>query len=175
MNRNTNFVQQGVQEQYLREEKKSKGKKIAVAVIIILLLLVIGLLIFMLLEKDRPVVEKGEPVKEKVVAEVESGRTAIPVVSDFAVTKENPDVSVYNPKANEGKSYLSYEFINKDSGEVIYKTDLIEAGSSIPIPFGTLLEAGEYNVKLNTYSFDYKNPRQSKNGSSSDIVVTVKE
>lgn len=121
-----------------------------------------------------PIFEDAEYVEQqKEHPDHIDGYTAIPVVDDFTVSKSKPYVTLYNPEVNSGYSYLKYKFTNTETGEVIYESDLVKPGKYFSVPFGEFLEAGQYNVKVEIFNFDYKDYTKQKNGGQSEITITV--
>lgn len=166
-----------------KKNKKLKNKVSTRNIIIVILIIIIILLLLRSCSPDggnsptaKPDLENAEYVQPDEVPDTEhvEGTTAIPVISDFTVSKKYPYATLFNPESNSGYSYLSYKFTNSETGEVIYESKLVEPGKKFSVAFGDMLEVGKYKVSVDIYSFDYTNPSVQKNGGHSDIVVTVK-
>lgn len=146
--------------------------------IVVTLIVMIFLTVFLAWNHSRP--EKiGKDIEDGTVLasnenKLPDGVTAIPAIEDFTVSQSLPNANVYNPKENEGNSYLTYEFKNADTGEIIHKTDLIKPGEYVSIEFGKLLDTGNHNVDIIINSFSYQDSSVQKNGAVENVVVTVK-
>ena len=165
-----------------KKNKKLKNKIINRNILILILIIIIILLLLRSCSADsssspttKPDLENAEYVQPDEVPDTEhvEGTTAIPVISDFTISKKYPYATLFNPESNEGFSYLQYRFTNSDTGEVIYESKLVQPGKKFSVAFGDMLEVGTYNVSVDIYSFDYNNPSIQKNGGHSEIVVTV--
>lgn len=169
-------------QQEQRKNKKLKRKVLFKNVLIVILIIIIILLLLKSCSSDggsklKPLVdfENGVYVEPNEVPNVEhvEGTTAIPVISDFTVSKSFPYVTLFNPDVNLGYSYLKYKFTNKDTGDVIYESKLVQPGKKFSVAFGDMLEIGTYNVSVEIYSYDYDDPTIQKNGGHSDIKVVI--
>lgn len=161
-----------------KKNKKLKdklgNKKIAIVVLVIVLLILLLRSCGIGDKNIGPNIEQsGFVEQEDTHPDHVDGYTAIPVVDDFSVSKSKPYVTLYNPESNAGYSYLQYRFTNLETGEVIYESNLVEPGYKFSVPFGEMLEAGEYNVLVEILNFDYDDYTTRKNGGQSEIIVTV--
>lgn len=161
-----------------RSNKKLKEKMSVKQISIIALIIIILILLLKSCGGENgilpPIFEDAEYVEQqKEHPDHIDGYTAIPVVDDFTVSKSKPYVTLYNPETNSGYSYLKYKFTNTETGEVIYESGLVEPGKKFSVPFGEFLEAGQYNVKVEIFNFDYKDYTKQKNGGQSEITITV--
>ena len=165
-----------------KKNKKLKNKIINRNILSLILIIIIILLLLRSCSADsssspttKPDLENAEYVQPDEVPDTEhvEGTTAIPVISDFTISKKYPYATLFNPESNLGYSYLSYKFTNSDTGEVIYESKLVEPGKKFSVAFGDMLEVGKYKVSVDIYSFDYTNPSVQKNGGHSDIVITI--
>lgn len=168
-----------------KEEKKKDKKKIYDIIILILIVIIIILLLRSCHRVEQGVtnppqieIETGEYVEpSEETSNKVSGYTDIPVITDFTVSKSDPYKTLYNPETNKGKSYLTYTFTNEETGEIIYESKLVQAGDEykFSVPFGELLEVGSYRVEVKVGNLDYNNPDITKNGTVSNITITVVE
>lgn len=165
-----------------RKNRKLKCKVIFRNISIVVLIIIIILLLLRSCSSDntklkqfKPQIESGKYIDDNgEYGTVEAGKTDIPVVQDFTVTKEKPYMSIWNPITNKDHSYLKYIFTDIDTGKEIYKSDLVEPGYKFSVPFGTLMEKGCHKVKVVIENHDYNNPEKLKSGGTSEIVITIK-
>lgn len=170
-----------------RDEQSKKNKKLKKKVnkrniVIGILIIIIILLLLRSCSNDSHNSPSLKPIEtaDYVNPNIEDkkhteGTTAIPVISDFTITKDYPYATLFNPKSNMGYSYLVYKFTDLDTKKVIYESKLVEAGKKFSVNFGDLLEVGTHKVSVDIYSYDYKDPSIQKNGGHSDIKITVKK
>lgn len=165
---------QGKKNKKLTNKVRARNITIGVLIIIIILLLL------------KSCSRGNEPSKKPIETADYIGReikddkhvdntTAIPVISNFTVTKDYPYATLFNPKSNKGYSYLLYKFTDAKSGVVIYESNLVEAGKKFSVDFGNKLSAGKHKVSVDILAFDYKDTSIQKNGGHSDITITVKK
>lgn len=172
-----------------KQTKKNKKLKNKVSNRNVLILILVVIIIILLLRScggtpsdggsptSKPALETAEYIEPDEVQDVEheEGKTTMPVISDFTVSKSYPYATLFNPESNAGHSYLAYKFTNTDTNEVIYESKLVEPGKKFSVAFGELLEVGIYNVSVDIYSYDYTDPSIHKNDGHSDIKVTITE
>lgn len=167
---------EGEAEEIKKKNKKLEQKAWIKKVFILVLILVIIILLIKSCgggTASKPDLEKAEYIEQGSYPEHVDGYTAIPVVDDFTVSKEQPYVTLYNPETNKGYSYLQYRFTDEATEKVIYESGLVEAGKKFSVAFGDFLDVGEYDVLVEILNFDYSDHTQRKNGGQSHIVVTV--
>lgn len=162
-----------------KQQKKLKRKLKAKDLVIVVLIIVILLLLFLRScsappKTEAPKIQTGTLIeKEEVkVQPVEKGRIFVPAILDFTVSKSEPYVTLFSPEENAGNYLLKYQFVNSETGEVIYESDYLEGGFKYSVDFGSLLEVGEYAVTVNLTSKDAVT-FEDKNGAISQIKVTV--
>lgn len=165
-----------------RKNRKLKRKVIFRNVSIVVLIIIIILLLLRScssdgntkLKKFNPQIESGKYVDDNgEYGTVEAGKTDIPVIEDFTVSKEKPYMSIWNPITNKKHSYLKYIFKDAETGKEIYSSDLVEPGYKFSVPFGTLMDKGSHKVKVTIENHDYNNPEKLKSGATSEIVITI--
>lgn len=161
-----------------KQQKKLKRKLKAKDMIIVLLIIIILLLLFLRSCAGpalvAPKIQTGTLVEQEKeeVQEVNRGRIFAPAIPDFSVSKEEPYINLFSPEENAGNYLLKYQFVNTETGEVIYESDYLEGGFQYSVDFGSLLEVGEYDVTVNLTSKDAVT-YEDKNGTVTQIKVTI--
>jgi len=91
---------------------------------------------------------------------------------------ENIVVDFYNPEANEGKYYLSFELYleNEDgSKDILYKSNLIEPGKHIQkITLNHALEKGEYEAVIHVQPYKFDGTLAATNNLDAKCKLVVK-
>ena len=106
-------------------------------------------------EKKKPVFDTGAGEFQKEIV-VQDRKIAIPGWETLSIPADTADVSVdfFNPQANEGRYYMSFELRLADTGEVLYSSDLVKAGQHIQhIPLSHGLPKGTYNAVLHVQPY----------------------
>lgn len=85
----------------------------------------------------------------------------VPYYGELTAQTDKKDVGVTLVNPKENNCYFSYTWEIADTGEEIYKSNLIEPGMAIDgIQMNEILEAGTYaiNMQIDTYSMDDQQP-----------------
>lgn len=163
-----------------RQKRKLFFKNCLIVVLIIIIILLLMRSCSLPVKQDSitsPKIQTGELYEQKAEAEQtsSSGRIFAPAVPDFTVSKtDNPYVNLFSPEENKNNYLIKYTFTDTATGEVIYDSDYLEGGFKYSVDFASLLDVGEYDVKVQLSSKD-ANTFEDKNGTVSQIVVTVVE
>lgn len=170
--------------EYLEVERKKEARKknlykagLFVAIIVIIILLLQSCTGTMKLKNNTkmPELENSALMKQEVSTEVyECPRIEIPVIQNFIVSKSFPYKDLFNPEANKGNYYLQYSFTVVGEDEPFYESKLVEGGYKFSANIGELLEIGEYEVRVDTNTFEEKT-LEPKSGDSHVIKITVTE
>lgn len=86
--------------------------------------------------------------------------------------KENVTMNLFNPDGNP--CYFTFEIVLSDTGETIYKSDMVEPGKAITnVKLQHALSAGEHNavIKISTASLT---DGKSMNGANVETVLVAK-
>lgn len=86
--------------------------------------------------------------------------------------KENVTMNLFNPEGNP--CYFTFEIVLSDTGESIYKSDMVEPGKAITnVKLQHALSAGEHNavIKISTASLT---DGKSMNGANVETVLVAK-
>lgn len=147
-------------------KKFDKYKKYLIP-ILILVILIIAILIGLFVHQnyfgnDGLKVEKNTVAWDKEMkSEDESLPIQIPYYTDIYMEQGTRTIDMYlvNPKKNE--CYFEYVFTVKDTGEEIFRSDLIKPARALDeLKLKRKMDAGIYtiNIKINTFSLDKKKP-----------------
>ncbi len=123
----------------------------------------------------KPIFQTGELVFHESVEkneEKDDSRVILPVITNFSVSSEQPTVVLYNPDDNAEKFYIYYSFIDKETEEVIFESNAVEAGFYWSVNFKELLDVGTHDVKVKIRS-QRADTGAFANGSVSNIKLTV--
>jgi hypothetical protein len=111
-------------------------------------------------EQDRTKVEVDPAAQDYVDAPREglsaSSGVAIPGWGSITIPANQTSVAVdfYNPEANDGQYYLTYEMRLADGDELLYSSGLIPPGKHIQqITLSRALDAGNYDVVLHVQPY----------------------
>ena len=117
---------------------------------------------------------------EEITTEAQQG-IAIPGWGEITMPPnqtENIVVDFYNPEANDGKYYLTFELYltNEDgSKDVLYKSDLIPPGKHIQrITLARGLEPGEYEATMHVQPYKMDGTLASTNNLDAKTKLIVK-
>ena len=163
--------------QHEKEERKLKRKVVARNVSIIVLLIIIIILLLRGCGSDvgtrfEPLLQQGSvTVQGDDKPEVNKLYVTMPVVDDFTVSTDKPDVVLYCPEENKGLFYITYTFTDED-GDVIYQSNPAEGGTKWSVNFKELLPEGKHDVTVKLSSM-YCDTGKAANGVVSDITITV--
>lgn len=171
---------QGKEKQNKKLKNKVDNRNIVILILLVIIVILLlkscsgGCLSFNSIVK--PQVEDAEYIEQETspVARQEKGRTDIPVIQDFKVSKTSPYQSLYNPESNTGNSYLRYIFSDADTKEVIYESDLVEPAYKFSVPFGDMLDIGEHDVIVEVVIVDFET-YVSHSSTKSEITITVSD
>lgn len=167
------------------EEKKKnhKGLLILLNVILIVLVCACGVLIYLLLDDDPQVggvglvVDKnaGEFVAPETESQSQKG-VSIPGWGTITMPANTKDITVdfYNPDANEGLYYLTFE-LSLAGGEVLYTSDLVEPGKHIQnITLSKGLAPGEYEAVIHVQPYKMNEEKTPTNNADMKTKLVVK-
>ena len=89
--------------------------------------------------------------------------------------KTEAETDLFNPEANQGWYYLTFQLRLKDSGEVLFQTGLIPPGLyCTKVNLNRALEAGEYSGVMHVQPYYLKDPPSPTNNADFDIRIIVR-
>ena len=171
-----------------RSRKKNTGRTMLVRVVLCICAVLLASGILHALKKDSPGDDEMEPLavygimpgKTPEQLDKELNRTVGPKVIAYTLNshpeyidgKSAGTIMFENPESN--RKYTRLELVRDDTGDVIYETGLLDAGSYVEkAPLEKNLEAGEY--PCTAYIYGYSMDNQEYIGKiSREITVTVK-
>ncbi len=173
-----------------KEDKKSKWLKWVCIILALLLLLLLcfkgcgnfpgiapNMNISNLLELDP---NAGE-YKETPKADNKAQGIAIPGWNELYLQKDTKEVTVdfYNPDANEGKYYLTFEIRLPDNSEqgyeVLYKSGLVQSGNHIQnITLSHELKLGTYDATIHIQPYKMNQEQTATNNADIQTKLIVK-
>ena len=107
----------------------------------------------------------------------ESEGVAVPGWSTLTISAGEKQVSLnfMNPKANEGKYYLSFELRLKETGEVLCTTGLVPPGQAIQtVTLTKPLEKGEYAAIIHVQPYRMDEEQTPTNNADMETTLIVK-
>lgn len=159
--------------------KKTMGVIVAV---LILLLLLLGFWWFFVRADDSSGDKmQVDPAAGDYVAPEENsaGETGIAIPGWGSMTipagERKVAVNLPNPEANSGKYYLTFELRLKESGEVLYTSELVPPGKTIQkITLSRPLEAGSYPavIHVQPYKMDEEQTPTNNADMETELIVT---
>jgi len=176
----------------------SKKLLIAIVVVLLLVLIVFGALLVVLFTRDsapassQPTAQQsggvglqidknaGEYVAAPVASQAPSQGIAIPGWGglNFAAGQTEQTVDFYNPEANAGLYYLTFELRLPDASpqgyEVLYTSGLVEPNMHIQsITLSRPLEAGEYDAVIHVQPYRMDETKSPTNNADMKTVLYV--
>ena len=161
-----------------------KKKKIVIIVgsIVVLLLVIIGVLVFLLLKKDEtePVgytmnESNYEQIKENMESEVREGYFETYMNTEWTFpdgTSETADAVLGNSPNNTKP--IRCEVVLSDTGEVIYKTNVIPVGAVLdPFKLEKDLDAGTYEAVCEIYLLKEQEDGTYEDFSNAGFNITI--
>ena len=103
---------------------------------------------------------------------VEENRINLPVMPDYVITKDNPNVYIPYPKKNAYDMTLT--FYEKGSEEPLYETALIAPGSFVLVPAYDFCESGAHTYELRVSAFDPDTHSYIESNISMEMDITKK-
>ena len=170
----------------LTSAKTISDKKMVITILTIIFVLVI---IVLILKQSGLFVEKiyqssGDGVEVKIddnavlVEACEGNNSApsikIPGFSTIIIPAETTNVRILLKNPTENTCNFVYELFLADTGEVLYKSNMILPGTQIEaVTLSRALSVGEYNalLKVSTYSGD---SLKQMNGATTKITISAK-
>lgn len=164
-----------------KEKRKLKRKVIARNVTILGLIIIIIMLLLRSCGSNDDLGTKFEPILQNGSIIIQNNKpeqkeklyVTMPVVDDFKVSSENPNIVLYCPEQNKGLFYITYTFIDSE-GNVIYQSNPAEGGTKWSVNFKELLPEGQHDITVQLSSM-YCDTGKDANGVVSDITVTVEK
>lgn len=102
---------------------------------------------------------------------------AIPGWGSITIPADTTDVSVdfYNPEANAGWYYMTFELSLSNTGEVLYKSDAVRPGDHIQhITLSRGLPAGTYDATLHVQPYTITDNPQPTNNADMNLKIIVR-
>ncbi len=161
--------------------------KVMLITIIALCAVIAGLVIYMITGKNNKNNTNNDgnnftPSLDSNAGQIDSGRSStgnqqgirIPGYPSITIAagKEDVTMNLMNPEGNP--CYFTFEIVLKDTGETIYKSDMVEPGKAISnVKLSHSLEKGEYKavVKISTASLT---DGSAMNGANVETTLIVK-
>lgn len=116
--------------------------------------------------------------KDKDVTAVDKEHVDVYVVMDAVVNAGEPYLLLANPATNEGKFYLQFELYANGDDTYFYQSDMVEATNGedfvLPVDVYSMLDAGEYKIKVVTKAYFYDSLQRTNGGSQTINVVVQK-
>ena len=102
----------------------------------------------------KPTYEDGVPGYEPDVdITASSTRLNLPVLPDYIITKEKPDIMIPYPEQNIYD--IEFSFLKKGSDKVLYRTNRIVPGMTVLIPaYDFIKESGDYEVRVSAFDHE---------------------
>lgn len=163
---------------------KISKNKVMIAVIVLLCAVVAVLVTVLVIRKDKNKEndDKFTPTIDSDAGEIGTGSNysggqqeiRIPGYPSITVDagKDNVTMNLFNPEGNP--CYFTFEIVLSDSGETIYKSDMVEPGKAITnVKLQHPLAAGEHNavIKISTASLS---DGKAMNGANVETVLVAK-
>lgn len=102
---------------------------------------------------------------------------AIPGWGSLTIPADTTDVSVdfYNPEANAGWYYMTFELLLSNTGEVLYRSDAVRPGDHIQhITLSRGLPAGTYDATLHVQPYTITDNPQPTNNADMNLKIIVR-
>lgn len=102
------------------------------------------------------------------------GRIRIPTYSEWDMKAGSDEIEVPLVNTEGNPCYMRFSVKLKDSGEVLYQSDLVPPGKAIPsIRLDRPLEAGTYPVTVSISTFGLDDPSQPLNGAELGTEISA--
>lgn len=163
---------------------KISKNKVMIAVIVLLCAVVAVLVTVLVIRKDKNKDndDKFTPTIDSDAGEIgtesnySGGQQGIRIPGYPSITvdagKDNVTMNLFNPEGNP--CYFTFEIVLSDSGETIYKSDMVEPGKAITnVKLQHPLATGEHNavIKISTASLT---DGKTMNGANVETVLVAK-
>ena len=152
---------------------KISKNKIMITAIIVLCVAVDVLAAVLVIRKDK---NKDNDDKFGTGSNYSGGQQGIRIPGYPSITvdagKDNVTMNLFNPEGNP--CYFTFEIVLSDTGETIYKSDMVEPGKAITnVKLQHPLAAGEHNavIKISTASLT---DGKTMNGANVETVLVAK-
>lgn len=163
--------------------KISKNKIMIIAIIVLCVAVaVLAAVLVIRKDKNKDNDDKFTPTIDSDSGEIGTGSNysggqqgiRIPGYPSITVDagKDNVTMNLFNPEGNP--CYFTFEIVLSDTGETIYKSDMVEPGKAITnVKLQHPLEAGEHNavIKISTASLT---DGKAMNGANVETVLVAK-
>ena len=104
----------------------------------------------------------------------ERGRIRVPTYSAWTMEAGSDTVEVPLVNTEGNPCYMKFAVKLKDSGEVLYESELVPPGKAVPeIRLNRPLEAGTYPVAVEISTFSLDDPTQPLNGAQMGTEITA--
>lgn len=113
-------------------------------------------------------------VKKNPPATTPDDNIAIPVIADFKVSKQQPYANLFSPEDNIDKFIIQYTFVDRATGDILYKSDWLKGGFKYSVDFGNFLNVGTYDVTVKVRTKDASS-FEDKNSVDTNLKITVVE
>ncbi len=113
-------------------------------------------------------------VKRNPPATTPEDNIAVPVIADFKVSKQQPYANLFSPEENIDKFIIQYTFVDRATGDVLYKSDWLKGGFKYSVDFGNFLNVGTYDVTVKVRTKDASS-LEDKNSVDTNLKITVLE
>lgn len=163
--------------------KISKNKIMITAIIVLCVAVaVLAAVLFIRKDKNKDNEDKFTPTIDSDSGEIgtsgnySGGQQGIRIPGYPSITvdagKDNVTMNLFNPEGNP--CYFTFEIVLSDTGETIYKSDMVEPGKAITnVKLQHPLAAGEHNavIKISTASLT---DGKAMNGANVETVLVAK-